>query len=128
MILVDSNLFIALTNQYDQWHEQSIKILSDIENEKKIIADVVILESINLVGSLLGGEIVKQLYDNIKDNYSIYATNELYDEAMISYLHYDGFLSLTDVLLLKIMEDLQIDRIVSFDSDFDKIKGIKRIH
>ena len=41
---------------------------------------------------------------------------------------YDGTLSFADVVSLEIMETQGIDTIVSFDSDFDRVTGIKRIH
>jgi predicted nucleic acid-binding protein len=128
LILIDSSFFIALSNNKDQWHNRAIKVFNNIQNEEKIIVDVIILESITLIGSLAKGKIAKALYDNIKDNYAIIETNKLYDKAMETYLHYDGVLSLFDVLQIEIMKIYNIDKIVSFDSDFDKVKGITRIH
>ena len=41
---------------------------------------------------------------------------------------YDGTISLADATSVEIMQQFGIDRIVSFDSDFDKVNWIKRIH
>lgn len=127
MILIDSNFFIGLVNNRDQWHSRAIELVDEIEHENRIVADLVIIEAITLTGSLLGGKVAKSLYDNIKDNYKICDTRHLYDKAMISYLHYNGSLSLTDVLLIELMKEKNIHKIVSFDSNFDKIRGILRI-
>ena len=43
-------------------------------------------------------------------------------------LKYDGTLSLADRVSLEIMNLHNVDKIVSFDADFDKIKKLHRIH
>ena len=43
-------------------------------------------------------------------------------------LKYDGTLSLADCLAVHLMKKYNIDTIFSFDSDFDKVKGIVRKH
>jgi len=52
----------------------------------------------------------------------------MYDNSMFTFLHYGGTLSLADSLSLQIMIEMGINKIASFDSDFDKIKGITRIY
>ena len=47
---------------------------------------------------------------------------------METFLKYDGTLSFADAVSVEIMKDLGINQIVSFDSDFDKVDGIIRIH
>jgi hypothetical protein len=44
------------------------------------------------------------------------------------FLRYDGTLSVSDAVSVFIMEKKNINRILSFDSDFDKVEGIVRIH
>ena len=44
------------------------------------------------------------------------------------FLKYDGTLSLADCVSLEIMNLHNVDKIVSFDADFDKIKKLHRIH
>jgi len=128
LILIDSNFFIALINENDQWNKRAVEILKQIKDEEKIVADVVILESISMIGKLFGGEIAKALYDNIKDNYAIHTTTHLYNKAMKAYLNYDGVLSLTDMLLIEYMKEIEINELVSFDSEFENVEGIKRIY
>jgi len=71
----------------------------------------------------------KEVYYNIKDNYIIFEENrEIYDNTIHTLLHYNDTLSYTDCFSLEIMRELKIDKITSFDRDFDKVKGIKRIY
>lgn len=128
LILIDSNFFIALINRKDQWHDKSKRIIDKIEHQEKMVTDGVITEAITLTGSLLGGKIASTLYNNIKDNYKIHTTYHLYDKGMITHLKYDGKLSLVDALLLETMKELKINKIVTFNKDFDNKNNIIRIH
>lgn len=47
---------------------------------------------------------------------------------METFLQYDETLSFADSVSIEIMRDLKIDEIVSFDSDFDRVDGIIRVH
>lgn len=129
MILVDSTFFTAIVNEKDQWHEDSLRLAKKIVKMDKVVSNLIISESVTNISSLLGGKIGKKVYYNIKDNYLIFEENRLiYDNAIHTLLHYKGTLSYTDCLLLEIMRELKINKIASFDSDFDKVKGIKRIY
>jgi len=128
LILIDSNFFINLLDTKDKHHTKAKKILKKIEKQEKVVTDGVILESVTLSGSLFGGKIATALYNNIKDNYTIYNTNHLYDKGMKIHLKYDGTLSLVDALLIETMKELKINEIISFDSDFDNKDGVVRIY
>ncbi|GAA5818634.1 MAG: type II toxin-antitoxin system VapC family toxin [Methanobrevibacter sp. CfCl-M3] len=128
MIILDTNFFINLLDTKDKHHERAKKILKKIEKKEKVVTDGVILESITISGSLYGGKKATELYHNIKDNYTIFNTNHLYDKGMNTHLKYDGTLSLVDTLLIEAMKELGIHEIVSFDEDFDNKDGVVRIH
>lgn len=129
MILVDSTFFTAIVNKKDQWYENSLRVAKKIANMDKIVSNLIISESVTNVSSLLGGKMGKEVYYNIKDNYIIFEENrQIYDNTIHTLLHYNGTLSYTDCLSLEIMRELKIDKIASFDKDFDKVKGIKRIY
>ena len=129
MIFIDSCYFIALTIKKDQWHNNAISLLDVIKEEDNcMVTDGVILETIAKVGYLGGGKKANIVYNNIKDNYTILTTNNLYDKAMVNHLKYDGNLSLVDVLIIEKMKELKTEKIISFDKDFDKVDGIVRLH
>ncbi|BDZ66721.1 type II toxin-antitoxin system VapC family toxin [Methanobacterium ferruginis] len=128
-MFVDSSFFIALAFSKDQWHEQALKLVPKLEKENKIVSGPIISEAVTLVGNLSGGKAGKMVYDSIIDNCTVFAPEkQLYEEAMQTYLKYDGTLSLTDTISLEVMKIFNIQEIVSFDSDFDKVKGIARIY
>lgn len=128
MIFIDASFFIAAVNKKDQWHEKAGEILPLIRKEEKVTSGLILSESVTLVGALFGGKIGLSLYNYIIGNHEIlYPDKDLSFDAMETYLKYDGTLSFADSVSLKIMKDLGIEKIVSFDSDFDKADGIFRI-
>ncbi|MGZ7116750.1 MAG: type II toxin-antitoxin system VapC family toxin [Methanobacterium sp.] len=126
---MDSSFFIASVLKRDQWHNRVLKILPEINKEEKITSILVLSEAVTLAGSLGGGKKGTLLYNYIVDNHEVaYLDKDLSFNSMETFLKYDGVLSFADSVSLEIMQLFGADTIVSFDSDFDKVKGIKRIH
>jgi predicted nucleic acid-binding protein len=128
MIFVDSSYFIAIAREKDRWHNNALKLVEKT-NDSMMISDFIISESVTLVGSLEGGKAGKILYEYFIDNCKIYFIDEeILSKAIGSFLKYDGSLSLADAASIEVMKKHGIKKILSFDSDFDKIKEIDRIH
>jgi len=128
LIFIDASFFIAAVNKQDQWHKSAGDILPLIQRRKKITTDLILSESVTLVGSLFGGKEGMKLFNYIWDNHEIYyLSKETIFNAMKTFLQHDGTLSFADSVSVEVMRNLKIDRIVSFDSDFDKVDVI-RIH
>ncbi|KZX11549.1 type II toxin-antitoxin system VapC family toxin [Methanobrevibacter filiformis] len=129
MIFIDASFLIAIFLAKDQWHRRSEKLAKNLENKEKMTSDLVITEVMASIGGKVGGKASLLLFQYITDNYQIYSTdmNSL-KKSMNYFLKYDGRLSLVDTISIKIMEEANIHEIASFDSDFDKVNGIVRIH
>jgi predicted nucleic acid-binding protein len=52
----------------------------------------------------------------------------LLEKAMDTFLKYDGSISLADASSIEIMRKHRVKKIISFDSDFDKMHEIDRMH
>ncbi len=129
MIFIDTSFFIAAVNKQDQWHGKAAEILPIIKKEEKVTSELILSESVTLVGSLFGGKEGLKLFDYILDNHELhYVNKEMNFSAIETFLKYDGILSFADSVSIELMRNLEIDEIVSFDSDFDKVDGIIRIH
>lgn len=129
MIFIDASYFVAVAYKKDQWHQKSIEIHKQIKKQKQITSILTLSEALNIIGSLQGGKAGSLMYNYIrKNNEIIYINEEMSLNAMDKHLHYDGTLSFVDTMSLEVMERYGIDNIVSFDSDFDKVRAIKRIH
>jgi predicted nucleic acid-binding protein len=129
MILVDSSFFIALADRKDQWHEQATALLPSVAGETLVISDLILSESVTIIGRRSGGKAGERLYHYFLDNCEIMFTDEpVLKRGMEVFLRYDGTLSVSDAVSVAVMEKKKISRIVSFDSDFDKVDGIGRVY
>jgi predicted nucleic acid-binding protein len=129
MIFVDSSFFIALVDRRDQWHPAAKALLPVLADETIIISDLIIAESVTITGRRSGGKAGEHLYHYFMDNCDLVVTDEkILKGGMGVFLRYDGTLSVSDAVSVFIMERKNIDRILSFDSAFDKVEGITRIH
>jgi len=129
MIFVDSSFFIALVDRKDQWHSAAKSLLPALTSETILISDLVIVESVSVIGRRSGGKAGEQLYHYFMDNCDCVITDQkILKGSMQVFLRYDGKLSVSDAVSVFIMKKKNIDRIFSFDSDFDKVEGILRVH
>jgi predicted nucleic acid-binding protein len=128
MIFVDSSFFIATVREKDRWHKEALNLAEKIK-EHLLISELIISESITMVGSLEGGKVGKILFEYFLDNCKIeFINEEMLGKSMDTFLKYDGSISLADASSIEIMKKHGVNKIISFDSDFDKITGIDRIH
>lgn len=129
MIFIDSSFLTAYFNENDKWHEKSLAVAELIKNRKKVISNLIISETVTNIGSLFKGKAGNTTYNHLSKNYTvIYDNKNRSINAMKIYLKYDGVLSFADSLSVQIMKEQNITEITSFDSDFDKVKGILRLH
>ena len=127
LIAADSSYFIALADKKDQWHQQAIVVKSRIPQEFRI-STLTVSEAVTAIGYRAGGKAARVLYDYFIDNCSVETTDrQLLDSAMTVHLRFDGILSVADAVSVAMMNRDGIRQIVSFDSDFDKVKQIQRI-
>ena len=129
MIFVDSSYYIAIADARDQWHKKALKLSEYIENSSSVVSSFIISEVVTEIGRRSGGKVAYELYNYFTDNCKIiYIDRDLLSESMEIVLKYDGTLSLADAASVAIMDNMKINEIVSFDSDFDKVDFINRIH
>ena len=123
MIFVDTSFLLALLIESDPLHEKAL-LISETIHEKKVINNVVLSETLNAFTSK-GGKLGKELYQGINEMFEIkYLNKSDYDDAIELYLNLDSSINYSDCTILLTMINNRINRIVSFDSDFTKIKGI----
>ena len=127
MIFADSSYFIALAREKDRWHKDALELAEKIQ-ESLLISELIISESITLIGSLKGGKAGKILYEYFEDNCKIeFINEEMLKRSMEIFLKYNGSISLADASSIEIMKKHRVKKIISFDSDFDKVNEIERL-
>ncbi len=125
MIFVDSSYFIARIKTDDRWHNEALNLKI---TDPLLISELIMSESITMVGAFNGGKAGKILYEFFLDNCRIeYLDEEMMEKSMDTFLKYNGTISLADSASIEIMKKHDVKKIISFDSDFDKIKGIERV-
>ncbi len=93
------------------------------------MSDLVVAEVVTIIGGRRGGKPAQTLYEYFVDEGVIEFLDEaLFREARAHHLRYDGSLSLADCISVVLLSRHHIRDIVSFDRDFDKVRGIRRIH
>ena len=127
MIFGDTSFFVGWVDSADQWHARAVQ-LSDSLPEDIVVSDLVIAESVTIVGSRKGGRPAHELYEYFQDSCQIeFVDPEVLDEAMMTHLRFGGRLSLADCVSVALMGRRKITNIVSFDTDFDRVKGLERV-
>ena len=129
MIFVDSSYYIAIADTKDQWYKKALELSEYIDTNTNVVSSFIISEVVTEIGRRSGGKVAYNLYNYFTDNCKIiYIDRDLLSESMEIVLKYDGTLSLADAASVAIMDNMKIGEIISFDSDFDKVDFIRRIH
>ncbi len=86
-------------------------------------------ETITVLGHRKGGKAARTVFEYILDNCRIeFLDSKRTPEVFEEFLRYDGTVSLADAHSIWLMRSLGITEVLSFDSDFDKVDEIARVH
>ena len=132
MLFFDTSFIIGLFNKNDDNHHKVKKLLEiepNISKQKKAINNIVLTEVLN--------KIKKDYYRNVREdiiNFLLsmdeiyFVEDEDYLKAIKLMQNYKYTINYSDCLILLSMFNNNINTIVSFDSDFNRIDGINRIY
>ena len=127
MIVVDSSYFVALADSKDRWHRDALRVKASVPQDF-LVNDLVVAEAVTIVGARRGGRPAQVLYQYFMDECEVEFLEEvLLREAMGHHLLYDGNLSVADCVSIALMTRHGIRKILSFDRDFDRVRGIERV-
>ena len=122
MIFADKELFKALSDKNNPNHDESIKIQNFLanSNESTVINTTVITETLNKVKG--SPQDVKETYDNLcNENTVISLTDKDYSKSLEINKWFSNSINYNDCTIIKTMMDLEISRIITFNTDFEKI-------
>ena len=132
MIFLDSSFIIGLFNENDDNHDKAVKIMElmpEIVKQKKAINNIVLLEVLNKIQKDYYKTVRKEIINFLLSMDKIYyVENEDYLNVIKLMEYYKYSINYSDCLILLTMANNNINTIISFDNDFDKIDGIKRIY
>ena len=129
MICLDSTYLIGLMIDNDDYHQKAHQLRPIIDKERKIINNTVLVEVLNSLKKNNHKIGLTEIMDTLLNlDKVVFLTNEDYNESLNLFNYYNLSVNYSDCTILKTMIDNNVSVIVSFDSDFDKIKGIRRIY
>lgn len=108
----------------------ALGLVNDLKGDR-VISDLVLSESVAGVAARLGRKAGSDVFENLfydAGTKVVYLNKRLCERALHLYLKFGEKLSFADTISVRIMYDRKIKSIISFDSDFDGIDAIARIH
>lgn len=129
MIFLDSSYILSLIFENDINHLKAMQLRYLIEDEAKMINNTVINEVLNSLEPNYSKIDINYIIDRLLSIHKIDFLN--FDDYIMSikiFKYYNQSINFADCTILKSMFDNNINHIISFDSDFDKIKGIRNVN
>ncbi|WP_295723129.1 type II toxin-antitoxin system VapC family toxin [uncultured Methanobrevibacter sp.] len=129
-IFLDSSFLIALINDNDALHNKALEYVELTEVNECYISNLIINEVITVIGNKLGLEVAISSYDILTSVFNIVNEYDLEDfnyNTMLFYEKYNTKLSFTDSSILFIMEQEEINNLLSFDKEFKRVNNINLI-
>ena len=132
MLFVDSSYLIGLFIKNDGHHEKAEELKININHDNILINNVVFSEVMNSFkirkNKANYTKNIDGLFNFFINNTELhYLTKEDYVESYELFKYYNQSINYSDCTILYTMQKYKINKIVSFDSDFDKINAINRI-
>lgn len=128
MYFIDSSFLISLLTENEKNNKHSCEISENI-HEYRVINNIVLSETLNGIRRYEKRVDINKIYTIINEVMDIkYLTKSDYEDAVNTYSYYKGSINYSDCLILKTMQDNNINKILSYDDDFDKINGLQRIY
>lgn len=129
MIFLDSSYIKATILKNDPFADQSRSMEPYLEHEAKVTNITVLLEVLNSVNHYnFFGDVNELRKSLLEMSIFDYLSSDDYRDAFELFKYFDWTINFADCTILQSMFNHGIQRIASFDSDFDKIKGIDRIY
>lgn len=128
MIFLDSTYLIGLILKNDSLYYKSHLLKPYLGDENKIINNTVFNEVLNSVTSNNSHYDLNHIKKLLLSFNIDFLTSDDYLDSFDIFEHYNFSVNFSDCTILNTMQNYNINQIASFDSDFDKIKGVKRIY
>ena len=129
MIVPNTSYLVGLVIKRDKNTVRSKHIYEKLKYEKLLINNTILTEFLNSfkkTNYII--EPTKIINILLKTSKIDYLDEEDYFESLEIFKYYNQTINFSDCTILKTMEKNKVNKIVSFDKAFDKVKGITRIY
>ena len=130
-VVIDTVVWVGAKSERDNYHKKSNNIINAFLNKKikkVFITDYILIETINFLLRKSGFEFAHDVLNSItkSNKIKIRYSDEIFLIKIKEIFEKYKNLSLTDCSIVALMEERKIKYLFSFDSGFDKVKGIIR--
>lgn len=139
-ILIDTNALISFFDSSDKWYQKIISIFEKLTHTpiQIIVTDIVLNETINVLCKRYENKnkskeievLIKKIEKDYNENITWISEDiKIYHKEILKLVKNSlGLLNYNDCFLISYMLKNKIKYIISYDHDFDTIKGIVRIY
>jgi predicted nucleic acid-binding protein len=124
-IFADASFYIGFLNRADQYHELAVQVDKRLFGYQIYTSEMVITEALNSLskfGPWVRIPAVLYVHKMQDKTYVVEQTHELFEQALQIYQQYrDKAWSLTDCSSFVIMEDLEINDVLTTDAHFKQM-------
>lgn len=135
MIFIDTTVWVGDADLNDEFHESSHSLIESVrmgQTPLGLITDFILDEAVTILGKRrgFGASRARDSANAILASpriFTVFVDESILKEALTTYPMFGGRLSLTDVVSTVVMKRYGVKDIFSHDSDFDSVKGIRRL-
>ncbi len=135
MIFIDTTVWVGDADLNDDFHVPSHGIIESVRTGRTpvgLVTDFIIDEVVTILGNRkgFGAGRAKETGIAIVESpriFTLFVDDSILKEALTVYPMYNGRLSLTDVVTTVVMKRYCARDVFSHDSDFDEVKGVRRL-
>ena len=125
MFFIDTTFLLRISYEKDHWHDNAQKLIPKIKNQIVWISNIILIETLNGLSDFLNGKQLENMYQFLNENYNIYRVDkQLQDKAIKISEKYNGALGFAECIPIAIMEEIDMNEIISFNKHFDNKDGI----
>ena len=128
-MFIDANIFIMASLGRDKQSQKCRDFLARVESgeQKSVTSVLVMAEALKIIGSRIGHEKALPNVRRMMQIQNLLIENVLTQTLENSFEFFGLGMQPMDSLHLAVMKKHGISTILSYDKDFDSIKGIKRV-
>ena len=139
-VILDASYVVALVDEKDRWHQQAVNLHGELKllEARLVYLDCVMNETLSVIAKRLElrgeSETFSAVLSTIQQLAPLEQITWVYPEIKQWYTSllalmetHQGRLNFHDALIVLAATEMRIQRIVSFDADFDEVEGVQRI-
>ena len=120
MVLLDSNVWVALFNEGDSFHEQAVRIFEQIEDEEIILPYVIAAETATVLTYKLSKKAANFFLETAINNQGIQIINNDFPREAIFFLGFKEKMSFQDFSLVFLAKQKGY-KLLTFDKQQEKL-------